>query len=437
MNSINRIAFFILLLSTTLVAFSQQSAVILKGKVLDENGNHLPYAKIFETQIQTTTLSNQRGNFYLKVPSPSAKIRISYIGYITIDTTLNFKNNASDTIPITFRMIPSSKELDVVSISSAPYQQVFETTNLNILDYTFFGQNILLIVNSKENYQVRLLDQQEKILTKQNLNFKPISFIKDCLGILHIVAEDSLFPVIFDSEQFTFPDAIPILDYIEFIEPCVTSNENYFFLKYAANFNQTVEYISQRKIDDNYLFMRKINDEIKTQDVLNYATELNMNYAPNIMSEIYSAADVRASREKTQDEFFFNLVMTNATYAPLFKTTNAIYIFDHLADSCFVFSQNSEPIQQFSINYQLQKNWGKKLIVDEANEKIYVLNVTNGIYSLHEINLETGELKTSTELTKHTFPEKIRIKDGWIYYLYQEKENPGFRKLYRVRLQSN
>ena len=425
------------IIGLTIVCHAQQSTTILKGKILDDKGNHLPYAKISETQIQTSTLSNQRGTFYLKVPTPSAKIRISYIGYFTIDTTLYFRNNSPDTIPVTFRMQPSSRELEVVTISSAPYHQVFETTNLNIIDYTFFGQNILLIVNGKENYQVRLLDQQEKLLTKQNLNFKPISFIKDCLGILHIVSEDSLYPVIFDSEQFTFPDAIPILDYIEFIEPCVASNENYFFLKYITNFNHTIEYISQRKIDDNYLLLRKVNDEKKTNDVLNYATELNMTWAPDIMGEIFTAKDIRAAREKAEDQFFFDLVITNATYAPLIRTSSAIYIFDHLADTCFVLNNNSEPLRDFAINYHHQKSWGNKLIVDDANEKIYALYISNGIYSLHEINLETGELKKPTELSKHTYPEKIRIKDGFIYYLYLERENPGFRKLFRVRLLEN
>lgn len=437
MKSLSYIALFLSIIGWTIVCNAQQSIVTLTGKIVDEKGNPLPYAKISETQIQTTTLSNQRGTFYLKVPTTSAKIRISYIGYIAIDTLLTFKDNRNDTIPITFRMQPSSRELDIVTISSLPYHQVFETNNLNIIDYTFFGQNILLIVNGKEDYQVRLLDQQEKLLTKQNLNFKPISFVKDCLGILHIVSEDSLYPVIFDSEQFTFPDAIPILDYIEFIEPCVASNENYFFLKYVTNFNQTIEYISQRKVDDNYLLLRKVDDYQKTKDVMEYAMELEMTGAPNIMGEIFSARDIRAAREKAQDQFFFDLVITNATYAPLIRTSNAIYIFDHLADSCIVFTNNSEPIRTFGINHHLQKNWGNKLIVDEANEKIYALSVTTGIYSLHEINLETGELKTPTELTKHTFPEKIRIKDGFIYYLYLEKNNPGFRKLYRVRLLEN
>ncbi|MBI3133335.1 MAG: carboxypeptidase-like regulatory domain-containing protein [Bacteroidetes bacterium] len=427
-----------LFLACVLIAFTsqvcaQQSGIVLKGRILDENGYPLPYAKISDYESRKTTLSNQRGLFYLTVPAEKVSLHISYIGYLPVDTTLNFKSTTHDTVSVSFRMVSTVKELGAITVSSQPYIRVFETTNLNILDYTFFGQHILLLVKSRENYQVRLLDQQEKILTRQNLAFKPVSFVKDCLGILHIVSEDSLYPVHFDSEVFTFPDAIPVEDYVEFIEPCVAATENFFFLKYVTNFNQTIDYISQRKADDFYQSLRKVTDPAKVNDVENYARELQVTVAPNIMGDIFDPRDVRASREKAQDQFFFDLVITNAVYAPLIRTGNAVYVFDHLADSCFVFSQNSEFIRQFSIGYHLQENWANTLLTDEAQEKIYAVHQTNGIFLLSEINLETGQLKEGTELVRHTYPQKIRIRDGWVYYLHN-LDNSGFNKLYKVRL---
>lgn len=415
-------------------AFGQNKQIVLKGKVIDETGSSLPYARVIEQQSKLYTLTNQRGTFFLKVPAENTELKISYIGYETIDTTLYLSSQSNDTVFCTFKMIPSSKEFAVVNVTSKPYQQVYETTNLNILDYTFFGQNILLLVSFKGDYQIRLMDQSEKLLTKQNLNFKPTGFIKDCLGILHIFSKDSLYPVYFNSEQFSFPDAIPILDYIEFIEPCVASTDDFFFLQNVTNFNQTIEYISQRKKDDVYSLMRLVNDAETVKDVLAYAEELEMTYAPSMMSEIFSFNDVRAAREKMQDQYFFDLVVTNGTYAPLIKTASAVYIFDHLADSCFVFSLQSEPLRQFKINYHHRIDWAKKLILDDGSNRIFAIHTLNGIYSISEINLETGELKAPLRLMEHTHPEKIKIKNGWVYYLHHDLQNAGFDKLFRVAL---
>jgi len=421
-----------MILNTGLV-WSQQPTVVLKGKITDANGDALPYTKISETQNRNSTLSNQRGTFYLNVPAEKASLRLSYVGYVTIDTTLYFKHNPGDTLFVSFRMIPTVKELGTVDISSKPYTRVFETTNLNILDYTFFGQNILLLVNGKENYQIRLLDSQEKVLTRQALHFKPKGFVKDCLGILHIVSDDSLYPVFFDSELFSFPDAISIQDYKEIIAPCVASSETCYFLKYVTDFDQTIQYFSQRKTDDSYQTLRVVRDAQVVKDVTDFAQTLLLVPAPNPMAEL-NANSLKSAHERFQDETFFENVLTVPTYAPLIRTNSAIYIFDHLADSCFVFSQQSDNIRQFTITYHLQKGWMNELIEDEAHEKIYAVHQVNGIFELAEINLETGALLESTKLEEHTYPEKIRIKDGWIYYLHHDVNLPGYNKLYKVRL---
>jgi hypothetical protein len=426
--------FLLALIIQSCSLFAQNNQITIKGKIIDETGASLPYARVSELQSKISTLTNQRGTFYLNVPAEKAHLKISYIGYNSIDTTLYFGSKSNDTVFCTFKMIPSSKEFAVVNVSSKPYQQVYETTNLNILDYTFFGQNILLLVSFKGDYQIRLMDQSEKLLTKQNLSFKPSGFIKDCLGILHVFSKDSLYPVHFNSEQFSFPDAIPILDYIEFIEPCVASTDDFFFLQNITNFNQTIEYISQRKKDDYYNLIRLINDAEKTEDVLAYAEELQMTYAPSMMSEIFTFKDVRAAREKMQDQYFFDLVVTKATYAPLIKTASAVYVFDHLADSCFVFSLQSEPLRQFKINYHSRPDWANKLVLEDGSDRIFAVHSLNGIYSLSEINLETGELKAALTLTEHTYPERIKIRNGWVYYLHHDLQNAGFDKLFRVAI---
>lgn len=435
MNTFNVMRFTILFLisfCTFHCANAQSEAIIIRGKVVDETGVLLPYARIINQQSKVTTLTNQRGIFYISVFNPQVSLKISYIGYTLIDTLISIENMNTDTIDCFFRMTPKSNELAMITVSSKPYHQVFETTNLNIIDYTFFGQNILLLVSNKGDYQVRLMDPSEKILTKQNLSFKPRGFLKDCLGILHLFSKDSLYPVHFDSEIFSFPDAIPIEDYIEFIEPCVASTEDYFALQNISDFNQTIEYIAQRKKDDFYSLIRKITDSEKVEDVLRYASELEMAHAPSMTSEIFDERDIRAAREKFQDQVFFDLVVTNAAYSPLIKTSSAIFVFDHYSDSCYVFNHHCHPLRTLYIQYHKRSDWAEKLILEEGSERIFAIHNNLGIYSISEINLETGELKYSVRLSEHTYPQKIKIRNGWIFYLYQDMLTPGFTKLFKV-----
>jgi TonB-dependent SusC/RagA subfamily outer membrane receptor len=61
--------------------------IIVKGKVIDSNGNPLPGASVLVKGSKIATLTDFDGGFSLQVPSGSSKIVISYIGMQTKEVT--------------------------------------------------------------------------------------------------------------------------------------------------------------------------------------------------------------------------------------------------------------------------------------------------------------------------------------------------------------
>ena len=66
----------------------EQAKLTVKGVVLDENGDPVIGASVFEGESKNGTITNADGNFSIEVPK-GAKLKISYLGYTTATVTAN------------------------------------------------------------------------------------------------------------------------------------------------------------------------------------------------------------------------------------------------------------------------------------------------------------------------------------------------------------
>lgn len=64
------------------------SSIIVKGKVADKKGVALPGVSVLEKGTSNGTVTNENGEFSLKVKSPSAALVLKYIGYETIEAAV-------------------------------------------------------------------------------------------------------------------------------------------------------------------------------------------------------------------------------------------------------------------------------------------------------------------------------------------------------------
>ena len=104
------LAFFLLGLQPSFA----QNRVLVQGKVLDEAGRGLPYASIASANLKFGGLTDAAGNFRLHLPEGQIRIRVSYIGYLTLWDTLHVKPG----LQLTYSLNPETLELPEVLITS-------------------------------------------------------------------------------------------------------------------------------------------------------------------------------------------------------------------------------------------------------------------------------------------------------------------------------
>src|SRR5215467_8269804 len=104
-----------LLLSVLTIFFVQfaiaQSDFYVKGRVTDTTGAPLAKASVFCQNTTLGTVTDNDGNFQLKLPQGGYDLIVTFTGYETYQTQVN-NNNASNALSITLQ--PKGKQLEDV-----------------------------------------------------------------------------------------------------------------------------------------------------------------------------------------------------------------------------------------------------------------------------------------------------------------------------------
>jgi hypothetical protein len=88
---------------------AQDNPIIIRGKVLDENGETLPGASIIFKDLKTGTNSDIDGNFVLSIPQAMIKngfcdIKVISVGYSEFSKSINIRQDTN--MSITLRLSP-------------------------------------------------------------------------------------------------------------------------------------------------------------------------------------------------------------------------------------------------------------------------------------------------------------------------------------------
>ena len=145
----------------------------------------------------------------------------------------------------------------------------------------------------------------------------------------------------------------------------------------------------------------------------------------------YDKFDVAAHMTGFANSFLFEEI-----YAPLFVINDTINIFDHYEDKIWKYMDDTVLVDSVSFDYHkpVKKNsWKKELIMDETTGQVYGLFQKNGYYSLKAINAGNGEVLSEKKLY-HQFAEKVKVKDGFVYYTYKPGQSLTKKFLYREPL---
>ena len=422
-------------------ATGQTNQLVIKG-IVKEDKNQSPIAEVSVRLPGTfyATKTNSTGSFIMSVQKKAIyNLVFSHVSYNSSSKEL--KSGNEDTLMVTISLQFKSNQLDTISILAKHLPETLVgKPNYSIYDFDFYEDKLILLTAEKslDKAQLQLSDYAGKIYSNFQLPKQAgeaSHFFHDYEGYSDIVCKDSVFRIDVWNNSLTV-SPIKQCDFNSYLKPVAdTLNENYYLS------NQWDKYPSF-----NYYFL-KSKDSISR--ILSTVTNEDLMKLYNfeyyfLPSGLQLEARRMADRYKT-DKHIIAALMSGFTqsmfyeplYAPLFVINDTICIFNHHNDFLYHYTKQNKLVDSVKINYHHPKNWRewkKQLFVDETENKVYAFFSKNGHHYLKQINHQNGKEILTYKLQHHS-AEKIKIKDGYIYYVYRPFGSTQERFLYRERIE--
>jgi hypothetical protein len=217
--------------------------------------------------------------------------------------------------------------------------------------------------------------------------------------------------------------------------PCVASNEEFLYFKELGLHNKSVNYFLLNRKTNTKKMINSISDDKSfiAVDDFYQRNEAEQLMSPNTMDD--NAYDVqRAVRQVQRDKWFYEQILSSPVYYPMFYINDSLYIFNHLADSAFVYDKKGQIKRTFAINHHLKNGWKSEILYDKDVSEIYAKYIRRGLVYLSKINLLNGKCSIETSIKNHIYPEKLKIKDGIAYYIFNNTKDQSKRNVYMLKL---
>ena len=435
---------FILILTFflgNLILKSQGNQIIIKGIVKEEkSAEPVEGAAIKLSGSPFNTVSNKKGEFSFALPEKAVyKFMVSHTSFVTYLKEL--KRKEEDTLIVTVILHYKSNLLDTVAITS---RQVPETlvgkSNYSIYDFDFYEDKLILLTSesSLDKAQLQLSNYEGKIFSYYNLPKKSgeaKNFFHDYQGYTELICKDTIFRLdVFNTDLIV--GAIPRKDFDSYLKPVSdTLKGNIYYSNQWDKYPSFNYYYLKENDSISHVLNTITNDDLmKLYNFEYYFLPSGMQLEARRMADYYKTdKHIMAALISgfTQSMFYEPL------YAPLFVINDTICIFNHHNDFLYHYTKQNKLIDSVKISYHHPKNWRewkRQLFVDEPENKVYAFFSKDGHHYLKQINHQTGK-EVLTYKLQHYSAEKIKIKDGYVYYVYRPFGSTQERFLYRERIQ--
>ncbi|MES2680594.1 MAG: carboxypeptidase-like regulatory domain-containing protein [Bacteroidota bacterium] len=423
------------------IAEFKAQELIVVGFVKDQqSGKGLENVLIRTANFPYTTRSDKSGKFQLHLPeNKNYKLVFTHMAYQGSVWHIVSKNNDTLTLAIALKQKPVL--LDSVSIEAKHKPETLVgKPNYSVFDFDFYEDKLLLLTSERSltKAQVQLSDVSGKIYSTFDLPKRAGEakyFFHDYEGYTELVCADSVFRIdVMNNELMIVP--IPKKDFNRYLKPVADSlNSNYYYND-AWDKYPLFNYYYLRKNDTASHLLATVTNA-RLMDLYNFEYYF---LPPHLQLEAR-----RIEQYQKIDRHIAAALMSGFTqtmfyeplYAPLFIIKDTICIFNHHNDFLYHYNRDNQFIDSVKISYHHPKNWKdwkKQLFVDDTENKVYALFSRNGHRYLRNVNYQTGEEKGNYTLQHHS-AEKIKIRDGFVYYVYRPFGSTQEKFLYRERIE--
>lgn len=430
-----------LVLIQSLRMYAQNESIVILGQVKDgKTKQSIQNVGIKLSNYTAAVITDEKGEFHLSVPKkPVLKLIFFHPAYQSLIREI--KTGDSDTIRLIIELVTKSNFLDTVSIfSKHEAETLVGKPNFSIYDFDFYEDKLLLLCAEKSlsHAQLKLSDYEGKIISSIHLpeySGAAKNFFHDYEGYTDIICEDTIFRIdVWENElvlntinRKVFNNSVkPVND---------TAAGNYYFSNFSEHY-PSFNYYYLHDNDSVAQFLKTISnsDLLKLYNFEYYYLPSRMQLEARRIADYYKT-DVHIVAAMMSG--FTQSMYYDALYAPLFVLKDTICIFNHYNDQLYHYNLNNTLIDSVKINYHHPKNWREwkhQLFVDEPENKVYAFYSKNGHHYLKQIDHRSGKEIFTYKLKQHS-AEKIKIKDGYVYYVYRPFGSTQERFLYRERIE--
>lgn len=420
-----RSLFLILLFLFPMLSTAQNDSLRI-GRVLDAGtGEALAKAKVTILPSRKVLYSDDEGRFTLKINSNNQRLVVSRLGYSSQTLPLNRLDQ-----DIMVFLVPDPVSLPTEVISAERIVLAFKEKKKHVYDFDFLGEDLLLLIKEKGKKEpvLALVDGDGEILYRHaGLPERGGAIYRDAFGKRHVLSRNFAFQVTDDGEELlVYQDSLKHFD--TWVRPCIGKVGDFLYFEKNVNDYLKAFFYYDRALKEYSPFAYVSGDkelaEIMDERIYN---EKKLNTA--------ATDPIRAAFQESLDKAYAEHVIYPPLHASLRILRGKVRIFDHSAGRILTFNADGSPsLEPVFFDYHSQKGWAKKVISDEEQEQAYTWFLKNGVPRLYRINLNTGKLEGGWDLEKR-FVDKIRIRDGWAYFLYRDEFGyTDTRRLYKVRL---
>lgn len=404
---------------------AQRHHYFFYGFVLDESTRKpIQNVNITFEKIRTGTTTDEKGEFSFYIDSLPAVMLVSHLGYQTKKIFLD-----KTSFSLTVLLSPQAQVLkEVVITAKSEYEAFFKDRRYSVFDYETDSGNIFMVVFPQKLAKAELICKDQKgdtIAISDLFPFLPKQLFIDCLGFLHLLSNDSAFQVFRNGGilELIYPVSIGKFDQV--LRDCVLSTDEQLFFRKSVNQGLGVDFFSIDRKSLRKQYLSSFGDSARIKMLRRNPEDLSMlmrNRIPDLRDDFVNYSFTRKILYRPISSYLYRI----GDYLCVFNTTDATIEFHH-----------PDGTYSYKLRLATEKNttgkWSKEILTDDTGKRVYTTFFRNGECFLYRLDLNNGELRHVLTLF-HSFPEKLRIMNRYVYYLYSAPGAEGNKALYRQKM---
>jgi hypothetical protein len=375
--------------------------------------------------LKTGSVTDKKGAFSVYIDTLPVIMVLSHIGY---ETKFVFLDNTSFSLIID--MVPQVKELREVEIKGSEMNAdpVVKASAFSVLDYEPDSGNVYMLISRFRTNDVLLVllsGSGDTIARRVCTEFSPRKLFKDCLGYIHILANDSAYQIFHSGNNLLLLYSTTLKRFKNLLSDCVLSTNDLLFYKKTIEHDQGVSYFTVKRIARERQNLSTIKDSSKLMMAKKNPGDWNLLLRKRIPE----------GREDFVSWSYVHKILYRPLSSCLFKIESQICVLNTSEHTIEFYQPNGTYSSKLliKVNKSIEGKWSGELYIDEISSKVYTTFFKNGEYEVYRLNLNTGELIRRAKIDK-LFPDKVCIHNGFIYFLFRENGVSMNVDLYRQKL---